>query len=141
VLDDPGEREQWHAMLRPQVTAYLASQRISHGAIGEVPAWYVFPHISIWAVESANAAGWVGWWVICGDCPTDYVTCTGDRTPRSAVEELAVRWREGAAVMMRGQPPLDWSVGNSGDISELAPLLASRAELLVEWSRDDDLWD
>jgi hypothetical protein len=43
--------------------------------------------------------------------------------------------------MMRGEKLPDWSVGNSGNALELAPLLASRAELLVEWSRDDDLWD
>jgi hypothetical protein len=81
------------------------------------------------------------WWVICGDCPTDHLTCTGDRTPRSAVEEFADRWREGAAAMMRGERLPDWSVGNAGNALELAPLLAARAELLADWGRDDEMWE
>jgi hypothetical protein len=83
----------------------------------------------------------VGCWVISGNCPTDYVRCTGDRTPRSAIEEFAVRWREGAAAMMRGQRLANWWVGHAANASELAPLLAARAELLAEWGRDDEMWE
>jgi hypothetical protein len=76
--------------------------------------------------------------VICGDCPTDYVTCTGDRTPRSAVEELS---RAAAAAMLKDEPLPDFSVGNPQNAGELAPLLARRAELLAEWALDDSLWE
>jgi hypothetical protein len=87
--DDESEDEipeEWIAMQRRQIAEYLATQGIKHGLIGEVPAWSLYPYVAIWAIESGKAPGWVGWWVICGDCPTDYVTCTGDRTPRSAGE-------------------------------------------------------
>ena len=134
-LPDP-----WIEQCRRQIRGYLAAQSVQHGSIGEVPAWSVYPYVSIWAIESGSAPGRVGWWVIVGDCPTDYVTCTGDRTPRSAVEQFAARWLQGAAAMLRGEEPPEWTVGNAGNALELAPLLASRAELLEEWGRDDALW-
>jgi hypothetical protein len=133
--------EEWIDERREEIAQYLATQGVQHGAIGEMPAWSLYPYVAIWAIESGKAPGWVGWWVICGDCPTDFVSCTGDRTPRSALEEFAVRWREGAAAMMRGERLPDWSVGNAGNALELAPLLAARAELLAEWGRDDGMWE
>jgi hypothetical protein len=142
------EREQefdeealWNSSMRRQVTEYIARQGISHGQIGDEPAWSVFPCVSIWAVESGSSPGWVGWWVICGDCPTDYATCTGDRTPRAAVEEFSSRWRAASAAMLRGERLPDFSVGNSENAGELAPLLASRAQMLAEWALDDTLWE
>jgi hypothetical protein len=106
-----------------------------------VPAWSLYPYVAIGAIESCKKPGYVGWWVICGDCPTDYVMCTGDRTPRSAIEEFAVRWRDSAAAMIRGERLPNWSGGNAKNALELAPLLAARAELLKEWGRDDGLWE
>src|SRR5258708_14320430 len=83
----------------------------------------------------------VGWWVICGDCPTDYTTRTGDRTPRAAVDDFSSRWRAASVAMLRGERLPDFSVGNSENAGELAPLLESRARLLAEWSLDATLWE
>jgi hypothetical protein len=138
--EESEEEGLWNSSMRRQVTEYIARQGISHGQIGEVPAWAIFPCVSIWAIESGNSPGWVGWWVIAGDCPTDYVICSGDRTPRAAVEELSSRWRDAAAAMFKGERLADFSVGNPQNAGELAPLLASRAELLAEWALDDSLW-
>jgi hypothetical protein len=79
--------------------------------------------------------------VICGDCPTDYATCTGDWTPRAAVEELSSRWRAASEAMLKGERLPGFSVGNSEYAGELAPLLASRAEMLAEWASDNSLWE
>lgn len=131
----------WNSSMRQQMTNYIAQQGISHGQIGEVPAWSVFPCVSIWTIESGRFPGWVGWWVICGDCPTDYAACTGDRTPRAAVEEFSSRWRDASAAMLKGERLPGFIVGNPKNAGELAPLLASRAEMLAEWALDDSLWD
>jgi hypothetical protein len=131
----------WNSALRVRVKEYLARQGVSHGQVGDVPAWSVFPYVSIWAIESGSSPGWVGWWVICGDCPTDYVTCTGDRTPRAAVEHFSASWRAASAAMLKGERLPDFSVGNSANAGELAPLLESRAQLLAEWALDDRLWE
>jgi hypothetical protein len=135
------DETQWASALRLQVKEYIARQGISHGQIGDAPAWSVFPCVSIWAIESGASPGWVGWWVICGDCPTDYTKCTGDRTPRAAVEEFSSRWRAISAAMVRGESLSDFTIGNSENSGELATLLASRAQLLAEWALDDTLWE
>jgi hypothetical protein len=62
------EEARWNSSMQRQVTEYVALQSISHGQIGEAPAWSIFPCVSIWAIESGNSPVWVGWWVICGDC-------------------------------------------------------------------------
>jgi hypothetical protein len=140
-LEADAEEERWCSDLRRQVTDYMAHTGVHHGEIGEVPAWDVFPHISIWAVEGGKAPGNVGWWVICGDCPTDYVVCTGDRTPRGAVESFAERWGKAAVAMMNGEQYPDFVVGNPADARELAPMLAARAEVLRLAALDDSVWN
>src|SRR5712672_2584609 len=92
--DSDAEEGRWCAARRLHVLDYLQSALVAHGRVGEDPAWYLCPYVSLWAVESMKAPGWVGWWVIAGDCPTDIVTCDGDRTPRSALRDFASRWRE-----------------------------------------------
>jgi hypothetical protein len=47
----------WNSTMRQQVREYIARQGISHGQIGEVPAWSIFPCISIWAIESGISPG------------------------------------------------------------------------------------
>jgi hypothetical protein len=127
--------------MRERVAAYLHRTGVVHGALGKVPAWEVFPVVSVWAIESARAPGWVGWWVIAGDCPTDYVSCTGDRTPRSAIEQISARWREVAEVLGRGEQHPDFLVGNADAATDLATLLAARSEILRRYAIDDEAWD
>ena len=65
------DEETWCAERRNDAVQYLRNQRLDHGAVGEVPAWFAVPYISIWAIESRKVPGSVGWWVISGDLPTD----------------------------------------------------------------------
>ena len=134
------EEEVWCAERRAQVADYLSRTGVVHGQIGEVPAWHVYPSVSLWAIESVKAPGCVGWWVICGDCPTDYVSCSGDRTPRSAICEISQRWADASAAMKRGQALDGFTVGNPASAQELEPLLAARASILAEWVNDPSLW-
>ena len=111
------------------------------GALGEWPAWHVVPWVSVWAVESVKAPGKVGWWVISGDLPTDYTSGSGTPEPRSAVIAFAKLWASAAAKMERGEQLDHFTVGSPENVVELAPLLKSRAELLLEWANDDSCWD
>lgn len=135
------EESVWNSSMRQRVTDYISQQGISHGQIGEVPAWSVLPYVSIWAIESGKRRGWVGWWVICGDCPTDYVSCRGDRTPRSAVKEISSRWLAASAAMLKGEEVPGFSIGNAENRRELSQLLVSRAELLEEFAEDNSVWE
>jgi len=88
-------------------------------------------------VESLKAPGSVGWWVICGDLPTDYCSSSPYRTARWAVRAIAESWQAAVANLR----PWDETIADSGLPVSLAPLLSSRAELLLEWAEDPDIWD
>jgi len=131
IRTDIEEEEMWCDARRAQVVEYLSLQDLTYGAVGDVPAWRVFPYVSLWAVESGAYPGQVGWWVICGDCPTDYVTCEGERTPRSAVRAFAARWLEAADFLEKGEQHPDFQVGEPEEARSLAPMLRARAKVLA----------
>jgi Domain of unknown function (DUF4826) len=72
--DEPAVEERWCREQRANVARYLRSQKVRHGRIGDWPAWHVAPYVSVWAIESVVQPEWIGWWVISGDLPTDYVS-------------------------------------------------------------------
>ncbi len=136
--DDPQVEEHWCLQARKYVAEYLSSQGVSHGQVGEWPAWHVAPVVSVWAIESASRPGWVGWWVIYGDLPTDYVSAKEIRHPRSAIGAFAKRWGDYVSAHRSGEPPSDFVLGDGS--KELVDLLEGRAAALAEWAADDELW-
>ncbi|SRR5258708_1465116 len=134
------DEEQWCAERRTQVAEYLAGAGMTHGDIGEWPAWHVAPYASVWAIESLKSPGSVGWWVICGDLPTDYVSAADIRHPREAVRAIALRWREIVPYLERGESHPIITIGNPNTFKTLAPLLKARAELLANCAEDDTEW-
>lgn len=138
--DNPVAEEQWCGERREEVQEYLRQQGVTHGRVGEWPAWHVAPHVSVWAIESKGNPGWVGWWAICGDLPTDYISAASVKHPRDVIAAIASRWREAAEHMTQGKSPPEFSIGSPADRKTLAPLLASRAQLLQSWAADPTLW-
>lgn len=139
---DGSEAEaQWCAERRQEVTDYLRREGVAHGEVGEWPAWHVCPYVSVWAIESVSCRGAVGWWAICGDLPNDYVSSSGAKSPREAVKAIATLWREAAEYMARGERHPTFRIGSGQQDQELAPVLASRAELLLEWVDDPEAWE
>ena len=139
--NESAEEEAWCASERDRVVAYLAAGGLNHGEVGEWPAWHVWPHVAVWAVESVSDPGWVGWWAISGDLPTDYTTCGPERHPREGVRDIAQRWRASVSHVETDKPASGWRIGSPEDQEALAPLLASRADLLLAWVADDSLWE
>ena len=138
--DDPAVEDQWCKDARLRVEQYLDKAGATHGRIGEWPAWHVLPYASIWAIESATRADSVGWWVIYGDLPTDYMSAATIKHPRAALRAFAERWLEVSALMSRGEGHPTIKYGPDEMQLELAPMLESRAQTLTEWSDDDSLW-
>lgn len=134
------DEQAWEDEQRSHVFEYLAAQGVQHGPVGATATWSVSPYVSLWAVESLAYPGDVGWWVIAGDLPTDYLSSGSARTPRAALEGFGSRWMELAARMRSGHSSGEFSIGSRESWPELAPLLATRAELLLEWAADDSLW-
>jgi hypothetical protein len=139
--DDPTVDEQWCEERRAEVAAYLQREGVEHGHIGEWPAWHIAPYVSVWGIESKTRAEWVGWWVICGDLPTDYVSAEKIKHPREAVRSIAEEWRQQARLMAAGQPHPEVHIGRPENWASLAPLLDSRASTLLEWVDDDSIWE
>lgn len=134
--DDPKTEEQWCSEPRSEIAAYLAAQTVTHGQVGDWPAWHLAPYVSIWAVESLAKPGWVGWWAICGDLPTDYLAADPVKHPRDALLGFVSRWRRAAELMARGESLPGFSIGPPAEWPALSPMLASRAELLQDMAAD-----
>ncbi|MFT7536356.1 MAG: hypothetical protein ACI85K_002310 [Hyphomicrobiaceae bacterium] len=139
--DDEAVEEKWCAEMRTQALQYLETQRALHGEVGEWPAWHIAPYVSIWAVESVATPGRVGWWVVSGDLPTDYVSAEVIEHPRDAMQSFADRWKGYAAAVRDGSAFDGVEIaGVRDDPDGMLPVLESRAETLAEWAADDSLW-
>jgi hypothetical protein len=136
--DDWGdaEEETWYLGIRPKVIDYLKRQGVIHRRVGEIPAWHLAPHISIWAIESQDFPGVVGWWVICGNLPTDYCSSHECRHPRLAMRRIAEHWQ----AELRKRKPGDEFIGSTGIPATFTDLLTPRTEMLLEFADADSLW-
>ena len=141
--DDPDVEESWCSEQQTIVADYLRSQQLHHGRIGEWPAWHVAPYASNWAIESVDRPEWIGWWAICDDLPTDYISAADvepPQHPRKAMRVFAHKWLEVVSAWKDEREIENTRIGDSSFHNELGPLLESRANLLIEWAEDDTLW-
>ena len=139
--DNPEIEAKWFAECRVEVAEYLKHEGVTHGKIGEKPAWSVAPYVSIWAIESHKSPGSVGWWAISGDLPNDYVSGSSAGTPQEAMRAIASLWKEKSQYMARGERHPTFVIGTGENDEELASMLSSRAEMLLEWANDQEVWE
>ena len=136
-----GADERWCGTQREQILAYLSDEGFQSPNVAEWPAWFVAPIISVWAVESVESPGSVGWWAVSGDFPTDYTPCSGERHPRQALRDIGNRWRTAAARWADGQPADRFGLPNAAEERGLAPLLIARSQPLLDMAADDGNWE
>jgi hypothetical protein len=139
-FEDPVVEAHWLREQRVSVAAYLNSEKVAHGGIGDAPAWFVAPYLAIWPVTSLKDPSSIGWLVISGDVPTDYLSSAEVRVVREVVRAFSERWAHLAERMFRGDPHPTMRVGEHALAHELAPLLQARAELLESFANDDACW-
>lgn len=85
------DEEKWILSERTRVDAYLKNENVEHLGVGEWPAFHIVPYLALWAIQSKATPGWVGWWVISGDVPTDYISSKNARHAREAMSEIISR--------------------------------------------------
>ncbi len=143
MIEDLSEEDDdaWYLEQRRQVLSYLSDEGFQTPTVGDWPAWHVAPIISVWAVESVEQPGWVGWWVVSGDFPTDYIACGSDRHPRQALRDIGLRWQDAARSWAEGRPADGWGLRDPNQEGELAPLLAARAKMFLDIAADDSNWE
>ena len=142
--DDPEVEERWCFAQQKSAADYLRSQNVKHGRIGEWPAWHIAPYVSIWAIESHARRESIGWWAICGDLPTDYISSADVKPPqhpRKAMRIFAQNWLELVKAWKDGREIENTRIGDPSEHEELEPLLEARAKLLNEWADNDSLWE
>ena len=104
----------------------------------------VAPYVSIWAIESVGRPEWIGWWAICGDLPTDYISSADVRPPqhpRKALRVIAEQWLKYVKSWNDGRGYENFRIRGDYAPKELAQLLETRADLLIKWADDDSLWE
>lgn len=130
----------WIMNCRKMVQEYLIQEGVNHGRIGEYPAWHVSPYVSIWAIESLKSPGSVGWWVVCGDHPTDYVSAKDIKEPRAVLRAIGEKWVEVSHYMLQGKVHPEITIGTPESWPELGRLLEVRANIFLQWAEDEELW-
>lgn len=130
--------EKWCHERKAEVLEYLSKEGVERGQVSEWPAWDVYPHTSSWAIESHKSPGCVGWWVICGDHPTDYVSAENIKEPRYAYKSIAKNWLEICQYAEEGKEHPNMNVNLSS--TEMIEILRSRAKTFLEWVADDENW-
>jgi hypothetical protein len=134
------EMQRWSAAQRQGVLGYLAQRGLGEANLGEWPAWLVMPVVAIWAVESQSHPGTVGLWVVSGDLPTDSILWREAQHPRQALYAIGERWKDVAALWHAGKRSDVLYLQDAGQERDLAPLLAQRAEVLLDLAARDDMW-
>jgi hypothetical protein len=142
MIDDRSDEREWAwcAEQRQQVIAHFHDEGLAIPAVEELPVWHVAPIVSVWAVEDASDTS-RRWWAISGDLPTDHIVREPKSSPRQALHDIGLRWRDGAAKWAKGQSAEGWGLRNRDKEKELAPLLAVRAELFLDIAADDSNWE
>jgi Domain of unknown function (DUF4826) len=137
---EPTPEDTWCAARAADVAVCLQRQALEHGRVGEWPAWHVMPYASVWAVENRHRPEWVGWWVICGDLPTDVLSAHDLATPRDALRSFGRRWVLHGACLDRGEVPGAWAHLPDEALPKLAATLKTRGAALQAWADDDASW-
>ncbi len=134
MADDEYSEEEEFAMIaerRQTITEYLAREGLTHGAVGEYPAFHVSPYLYLFAIESLILPGRIGWWAICGDCPCDYISGDGVTHPSDAIRTFGEQWlRDDIVEAGFGHFPAD-----------VLELLRIRGRLLLEIAADDEAFE
>jgi hypothetical protein len=138
--DDPKLEAEWLAEQREKVLGYLQDEAVLHGGVAANADWFCAPYASIWAVESVTRSDAVGWWVISGDLPTDYLSGGDASDARAAMAAFARRWREASVYLLQGKQHPTVSYGPPGREREFGDLLSRRAEILEDLVNDDEMW-
>lgn len=140
-LPEPTEEEQWIAEERRKVVDYLEIQGCRHAGVADWPAFYIEPHVALWAVQSTRHVGRIGWWAISGDVPTDYMSSSLGEQPRDALRHFSAEWAEVAGYMRRGEEHPTLDLGSPEEWPAMAEMLQQRADVLAAYAADDESWE
>lgn len=133
--------ENWVRDERQKVVDYLKLEGCRHAGVADWPTFYVGTHLALWAVQSTKHVGRIGWWVISGDVPTDYMSSSDGELPQDALRFFADQWAEMADCMKRGVPHPTIEMGDPEEWPQAGEILAEWVGILEEYADDPTIWD
>jgi general stress protein 26 len=128
--------EDWLDEQQDVAYQYMKNTGTNFRSIEHTPSFFLSPYVAVWAVESGKSPNAVGWWVITGDLPTDYISSSGIGGAREAMSEFAKRWQNSVNIYRSGKNEPSITLN-----SETADLLEKRAHILMEWASDGSMWE
>ena len=132
-----GEAEAaWLLEQRSKVETFVERHDLDYGALPERPVWFIASSLSVWAVTSNKRPGAVGWWVVSGKVPTDYVSGYDAVDARGALASLARHWTSMAGYTFGKE----LSVLSAEEQREVRDRARSDIRFLQECAEDDRLW-
>jgi len=138
--DNPKVEAHWLREQRAIVEKYLHGEEIRLVGVMENPIWFIAPYVALWKTSELNSGKQKDLWVISGDLPTDYVELSSVQPPREALLCFAKHWKAMSKEMLKGNFPKSWRTGRLEDQKDLGDLLERRANILLDWAADDQMW-
>ena len=138
--DNPKVEAHWLKEQCKVVQAYLDKKEIRLVNVVQKPVWFLAPYVALWKTSDLKSDKQNSVWIISGDLPTDYLELSSAQSPREAMLSFAKRWETMSKEMVKGKIPSGFRIGKMEDQKNLGGLLESRAEVLLDWAKDDGLW-
>lgn len=145
---DADESALWLRQQHQAVLAHLQQHQVPFASLPDWPEWECAPYLALWGAEDATDAGYVGYWILAGDCsgtqsqpvPFDHLSADDYAEPREALAAFATRWQQLAKLANAGQ---GWSGSpqlTGLALAQQAQQLSRQAQLLAQLAADDELW-
>jgi len=121
-------RQIWLTERRKDIRAYYHRQAIVHGGIPREPMWCQIPFSSVWLVKSIGTPGFHGWYVVCGDHPTDLVGMGTLEGTAEILEYFASKWWRAAQLLLDGEDYPDFHIERIEDRPKIGELVKDRSD-------------
>lgn len=148
IDNEADESIEWLSQQHQAVLAHMQQHQVPFASLPEWPEWECAPYLALWGAEDANDAGYVGYWILAGDCsgsqsqpvPFDHLRADEYAEPREALAAFAKRWLQLASLAKAGQ---SWNGSPqlpALSLAQQAQQLSRQAQLLAQLAADDELW-
>ncbi len=138
----------WLSQQHQAVMAHLQLHQVPFASLPDWPEWECAPYLALWGAEDAADAGYVGYWVLAGDCsgtqsqpvPFDHLSAAEYAEPREALAAFAKRWQQMAKQAQSGHSWHGSPQLPGLSLAQQAQQLSRQAQLLAQLAADDELW-
>ncbi len=120
----------WVNQQLQKANKHLAENGVLFDTVVMEDSRYLAPMVAVWKIKDNKGKRF---WVIAGDCPTDFIGLTAANTAREALKYFSFRWQGKADEIIQA--------GIKDKVQhDYVNLLVSRAEGIYDLQNKDELW-